>query len=396
MYLYFHIKGLIINSRPYFFLLLLLLFFGYYLLFFIQTKTLFLSPNISKSIHLYKRYNINPKDVGRVEVGTETLIDKSKSTKTVLMDLFSSSNNTDIEGATIVNACYGGTAALLNAFTWTESDGWDGRYAIVVAADIASYARGPARPTSGVGAVAVLVGRDAPLVFHPNERVTYATNVWDFYKPDHTVEYPIVDGQLSQECYYRALENVYTKFCNKLNNHNSTSTSSTDANNNNNHKEDLTNVVTDYGAESHDYFVFHSPYNKLVQKSYGRLFLLDARKSFEEEGYVLPPKYEQFDNSEEILTKPIEETYGDKGLEKTLKEISATSYQQRLEDSNMAGKLVGNTYTASVFLGLASLIDRRGAGNNHHRQGSAMKDGTSIVVFSYGSGALATMYRLRV
>ena len=65
----------------------------------------------------------------------------------------------DIEGATIVNACYGGTAAILNTFLWVESDGWDGRYAIVVAADIASYARGPARPTCGAGAVAVLIGR---------------------------------------------------------------------------------------------------------------------------------------------------------------------------------------------------------------------------------------------
>lgn len=41
---------------------------------------------------------------------------------------------------TTINACYGGTAALLNAVAWVESSGWDGRYAIVVAADIAVYA----------------------------------------------------------------------------------------------------------------------------------------------------------------------------------------------------------------------------------------------------------------
>lgn len=114
---------------------------------------------------LLEKYGINPDDVGRLEVGTETLVDKSKSTKTVLMDLFP--GNTDIEGATVVNACYGGTAALLNAFLWCESDGWDGRYAIVVAADIAANARGPARPTCGAGAVAALIGRDAPLTFKP-------------------------------------------------------------------------------------------------------------------------------------------------------------------------------------------------------------------------------------
>jgi hydroxymethylglutaryl-CoA synthase len=156
------------------------------------------------------RYNINPSDVGRLEVGTETIVDKSKSTKTVLMDLFP--NNTDMEGATVINACYGGTAALLNAFLWVESSGWDGRYAIVVAADIATYARGPARPTCGCGAVAVLVGRDAPLVFDPAHRATHAANTWDFFKPDHAVEYPVVDGALSQMCYYRALEDCYERF----------------------------------------------------------------------------------------------------------------------------------------------------------------------------------------
>jgi hydroxymethylglutaryl-CoA synthase len=299
--------------------------------------------------------------VGRLEVGTETLVDKSKSTKTVLMDLFP--GNTDIEGATVINACYGGTAALLNAFLWVESDGWDGRYAIVVAADIACYARGGARPTSGAGAVAVLVGRDAPLSFNPKERATHATNVWDFYKPDHTVEYPTVDGQLSQVCYYQALEDVYTRFCDRLGKNNANATT--------------------FDAESHDYFVFHAPYNKLVQKSFGRLLFVDARRRAErgQNGQST------FDN--ELLTKPMQDTYADKGLEKTLKTVSAEAYKQRLEDGNMASKLVGNTYTASVFLGLASLIDRAGGRGD-------LTPGKSIVMFSYGSGALATMYRLSV
>ena len=39
-----------------------------------------------------------------------------------------------------VSACYGGTAALLNAAAWVESRAWDGRYALVVAADIAMCA----------------------------------------------------------------------------------------------------------------------------------------------------------------------------------------------------------------------------------------------------------------
>lgn len=39
-----------------------------------------------------------------------------------------------------------------------------GRFALVVAGDIAVYAKGNARPTGGAGAVAMLVGPNAPLV----------------------------------------------------------------------------------------------------------------------------------------------------------------------------------------------------------------------------------------
>lgn len=38
-----------------------------------------------------------------------------------------------------------------------------GRYAVVVCGDIAVYPRGNSRPTGGAGAVAMLVGPEAPL-----------------------------------------------------------------------------------------------------------------------------------------------------------------------------------------------------------------------------------------
>ena len=77
---------------------------------------------------LLEKNKVNPVDVGRLEVGTETIIDKSKSVKTVLMQLFEESGNTSIEGIDTINACYGGTAALFNALNWIESSAWDGMY----------------------------------------------------------------------------------------------------------------------------------------------------------------------------------------------------------------------------------------------------------------------------
>src|SRR5712671_619137 len=114
---------------------------------------------------LMRKYNVDPKSIGRLEVGTETIIDKSKSVKTVLMDLFASSGNHDIEGLDSKNACYGSTAALFNAVNWVESRSCDGRNAIIFAGDIAVYAEGGARPVGGAGACAILIGPNAPIVF---------------------------------------------------------------------------------------------------------------------------------------------------------------------------------------------------------------------------------------
>lgn len=111
--------------------------------------------------------NILPQTIGRLEVGTETILDKAKSIKSVLMQLFAESGNTDVLGVDTMNACYGGTNALFNAVNWIESRGWDGRNAIVLAGDIALYARGPARPTGGAGAVVMLIGPNAPVVLEP-------------------------------------------------------------------------------------------------------------------------------------------------------------------------------------------------------------------------------------
>lgn len=75
---------------------------------------------------LVERNQLSYADIGRLEVGTETIIDKSKSTKSVLMQLFEASGNTNVEGVDTTNACYGGTAALFNAVNWIESSAWDG------------------------------------------------------------------------------------------------------------------------------------------------------------------------------------------------------------------------------------------------------------------------------
>ncbi len=73
-------------------------------------------------------------------------------------------------------------------------------------ADIAVYYKGNARPTGGVGAVAFLIGNNAPILFE-DIRSSFVDHAYDFYKPDISKkkifnlsfflasEYPTVDGK---------------------------------------------------------------------------------------------------------------------------------------------------------------------------------------------------------
>ena len=58
------------------------------------------------------------------------------------VQLFNSHGNFDLEGVDNINACYGGTAALLNTIAWVESSAFDGRYSCSVREDCCLGAEG--------------------------------------------------------------------------------------------------------------------------------------------------------------------------------------------------------------------------------------------------------------
>uniref|UniRef100_A0A2I2Z3W3 Hydroxymethylglutaryl-CoA synthase n=1 Tax=Gorilla gorilla gorilla TaxID=9595 RepID=A0A2I2Z3W3_GORGO len=165
---------------------------------------------------LMERIQLPWDSVGRLEVGTETIIDKSKAVKTVLMELFQDSGNTDIEGIDTTNACYGGTASLFNAANWMESSSWDGL------------------------------------------RGTHMENAYDFYKPNLASEYPIVDGKLSIQCYLRALDRCYTSYRKKIQN-----------------QWKQAGSDRPFTLDDLQYMIFHTPFCKMVQKSLARLMFND-------------------------------------------------------------------------------------------------------------------------
>lgn len=324
---------------------------------------------------LLHKYSIDPTSIGRLEVGTETLLDKSKSVKSVLMQLFSPSGNTNIEGVDTVNACYGGTNALFNAINWIESSAWDGRDAIVCAGDIALYKKGNARPTGGAGCVAMLIGPNAPLAFEPGLRGTYMQHAYDFYKPDLTSEYPIVDGHFSVNCYTQAVDACYKAY-NARESSLQKATTNGHVNGNSTHSE---SENTNTPLDRFDHIVFHSPTCKLVAKSYARMLYND---------YAASPSHPAFESvPAEIRDLSYEQSLSDKSVEKSFMALSKKRFQQRIQPGIQVPTMCGNMYCASVYGGLVSLLSN---------VSSEQLQGKRVGVFSYGSGLASSFFSLMV
>ncbi|PWZ55254.1 hypothetical protein Zm00014a_012780 [Zea mays] len=231
------------------------------------------------------------------------------------------------------------------------------------------YAEGPARPTGGVAAIAMLIGPNAPISFESKYRGSHMAHVYDFYKPDLASEYPVVDGKLSQTCYLMALDSCYNVFCKKYEKHEGKQFSIFDA----------------------DYVVFHSPYNKLVQKSFARLYYNDFLRNCRWVIYYIGIFVSTVDEEAREKLAPYaglssEESYQSRDLEKASQQFSKNLYESKVQPTTLIPKQVGNMYTASLYAALASVI--------HNRHETLA--GQRIVMFSYGSGLTSTMFSFKI
>lgn len=317
--------------------------------------------------NLMEKHAIDAKDIGRLEVGTETLIDKSKSVKTVLMQLFEDSNNSDIEGIDTTNACFGGTSALFNAINWVESTSWDGRLAVVVLADIAVYAAGSARPTGGAGAIALVVGPNAPLVFDCGLRSFHMAHAYDFYKPNMSSEYPVIDGQLSIKCFLFALDTCYERYCQKI--------------------EKKNNMKEQFSLKDMDFLIFHTPYCKMVKKAVGRCFLNDFIKSKNNKN-VIDGCDDFFQKYKHVtLQNTLEDPALFKEIEREAVRLSSKIYMEKTDPSILLAQNIGNMYTPSLYSCLISLLINNSSNDLIGKQ---------VVMFSYGSGLASCMFSLKL
>lgn len=101
-------------------------------------------------------------------------------------------------------------------------------------------------------------------------RASHMAHRYDFYKPDLASEYPTVDGKVSIQCYLNALDQCFQRHSQK-------------------------EGKSDGFLDCFDYICFHSPYYKLVQKSFARLCVNDFfLHSDEEKAKAKYPALEPF------------------------------------------------------------------------------------------------------
>jgi len=145
-------------------------------------------------LDLMHKNDLDPNDIGRLYLGTESALDGAKPTATYVLDMlqdhFTDSHggncflNCDVVDLTF--ACIGAVDALQNSLEWAAAK--DGRIGIVVASDEAKYEmNSPGEYTQGAGAVAMVVKQNPRLLAIDPDFGVATRPAHDFFKPNRKV-----------------------------------------------------------------------------------------------------------------------------------------------------------------------------------------------------------------
>ena len=174
---------------------------------------------------LIQAYDIDPREIGYLALGTESSSDNSAGAvivKGMLEDALAAHGrpavSRECEVPEYKHACLGGVYGIKGALRYLATDG-AGRKAIVVCSDIAEYERGSSgEPTQGAGAVAMLLESEPRLLAVDLAGSGSASDyrMVDFRKPfarfrdqpqrsdGQMQDLPVFNGRYSTSCYIDA------------------------------------------------------------------------------------------------------------------------------------------------------------------------------------------------
>lgn len=190
-------------------------------------------------------------------------------------------------------------------------------------------------------------------------------NTYDFYKPKLSSEYPEVDGPVSVVTYIAALDAAYARFREKIAKAAKRTQSEKSA----------------FSLDDVDYSIFHSPYGKQAVKGFARMYYNDFLSA------PAAPQFANIPNPEGFLASTHLASLSDKNVEKTFITASKAAFAEKVDPSMACSRRLGNTYTASLYGCLASLLST---------VEPAELLGKRVSLFAFGSGCAASFFTLRV
>ena len=308
---------------------------------------------------LMERKNLEPSDIGRIDVATESAFDNSKPVSTYIAGCLEEVFAGDFRHANKGErkfACVAGTQSVDDAYNWIAAGRNRGRAALVIATDTALYARGdPGEATQGAGAVAMLVDEDPDIVALSTEQGYGSADETDFLKPNQ--QFPSVDGKRSIQVYLARMREAL---------------------------EDYESVAGDTHPDDFVYFPFHTPYPGMVRKAalLGSRHITrgtDIEDALADDIGMQPREadFAEWDDYEEAIRAYMDE----------LKETRRYRewYERAIDPTVRIAGQVGNWYTGSVHLARLSAL--RAAAEE-----DADLVGEKLLVGSYGSGAQAEIH----
>jgi hydroxymethylglutaryl-CoA synthase len=308
---------------------------------------------------LMDRKGLQPDDIGRIDVATESAFDNSKPVSTYIAGCLEQVYDGDFHHANKGErkfACIAGTQSIDDAYNWIKSGRNRGRSAIVVATDTALYARGSkGEATQGAGAVAMLISEDPSMVELSTEQGYGSADETDFLKPNQ--QFPSVDGKRSMQVYLARMREAV---------------------------EDFESVAWDMHPDDFAYIPFHTPFPGMVRKA-GLLgyrhMIRDTEIEDELAGEIgrqpRESEYEDWDTYEDAIRDYMDE------LKRT--DLYQSWYGETIEPTLNIAREVGNWYTGSVHVARASAL-------KHAAAQDLDLIGEQMLVGSYGSGAQAEIH----
>ena len=331
-------------------------------------------------LRVMQKNKLTPDEIGRLYVATESAFDESKAMNSYVIGMLEQVYGEDTfghcGGIECKFACVSGSYALYDNTNWIRAGEAEDKYALVVVSDIAKYDLGSSgEVTQGAGAIAMLLNDNPRLLsFDPKVTATSIKNEYDFYRP-FGKETPIVHGQYSNLLYLIQVKNALIDYKRKV-------------------KE--TGLIKLKDGETildHvDYLNMHLPYSNMGKKALAYLVRHEWRdlprwkKIIEEIGMEEPIPKDPRGTIESVL-QDADFMTKDHQFTKlfTSTEIYAELYESKLASSLIASKMIGNLYTASLYLGFRSSLEFE------YQKGVDM-EGKRVGFCSYGSGASAMIF----